>query len=148
MYLIVDNQNEVLAVVEENSYEHAEDMAKNLNGNILSNHDIKSFEEAVRLAAEATEVSEGTYLPCNYGPNRHPRFAVICAPQIGDPVSYAFNGDYYPCGHITKMSDSFYRIQTSTGDVFYRSKDTAGWKMKGGTWWMVAGHHDERNPHF
>lgn len=39
------------------------------------------------------------------------------------------------------------RIQTSTGDVFFRRKDTASWIMKGGTWSLVAGHIDERNPH-
>lgn len=142
MYLVVDKQNKVIDVLED--YDEVADA----KGRVIFSHDIVSFDEATRLANEATEATGAPFLPCDHGSNRHPRYAVISAPRMGDPVSYAFNGDYYPCGHITKMSSSFYRIQTSTGDVFYRSKHTAAWKMKGGTWWMVAGHHDKRNPHF
>lgn len=142
MYLVVDKENHVIDVLED--YDDIDEAT----GRVIHSHDIVSFEEATRLANGATEATGEPFLPCDHGPNRHPQFAVISAPKMGDAVSYGFNGDYYPAGHITKMSSSFYRIQTSTGDVFYRSKHTASWKMKGGTWWMVAGHHNERNPHF
>jgi len=142
MYLITNKKGDVVDVVD---YKDDRDDVK---GTRIFAHDIVSFEEATRLAESATKAMGVPFLPCDHGEWRHPRYAVISAPRMGDPVSYAFNGDYYPAGHITKMSDSFYRLQTSTGDVFYRSKHTAGWKKKGGTWWMVAGHHNERNPHF
>jgi hypothetical protein len=66
---------------------------------------------------------------------------------MGDEVSYAFNGDYTPCGVVVKITKGF-RITTSTGRVFNRSKKSAGWMMVGGTYRLVGGHISERNPSF
>ena len=81
-------------------------------------------------------------------PSQYPRFDVVYAPQVGDKVSYAFNGDSYPDGVVTKVSASLRRIETSTGSVYYRRKSTGTWKKQGGTWWLVHGWHNDRNPHF
>ena len=68
-------------------------------------------------------------------------------PAINDPVSYAFNGDYYPCGVITKISKNFKMITTSEGQKFYRQGDANQWKMHK-TWSLVKGHIERQNPHF
>jgi hypothetical protein len=68
-------------------------------------------------------------------------------PKVGDPVSYGFNGDYYPDGHITAITKKF-QITTSTGNKYRRVKSTSGWKRTGGTWSLVKGHIYEQNPHF
>lgn len=68
-------------------------------------------------------------------------------PQVGDRVSEAFNGDYYPRGFIVKVSPSGKKVTTSTGHVFWRdSKRPARWANGGFS--MVKGHHDKQNPHF
>lgn len=74
---------------------------------------------------------------------------MIAAPRVGAPVSYAFNGDYHPDGEITKVGTGpKARVTTSTGSVYYRWKKTASWIKAGGTWRMVHGHVDRRNPSF
>ena len=88
------------------------------------------------------------YLAVDGGEWISPRYDVVVAPKIGEEVSYAFNGDYYPDGTIVSMSESFKRVVTSTGNVYYRRKLTGTWKMTGGTWGMVHGHINERNPSF
>lgn len=108
--------------------------------------DWKSSDEVQRLASYITAMTGRTHLP-SHTPGTSPSYDVIEAPMVGDPVSYGFNGDYYPCGTIVKITKGW-RVTTSTGKVFNRFKKTAGWRMVGGTWGMVAGHHDERNPHF
>ena len=110
--------------------------------------DVRTAEEAVRLAGEATAVTEEVYLPCDRSSSVSPRYGIIRAPKLGDPVSYSFNGDTTPCGVISKISDSYYRIQTTTGKVFYRRHHTSSWIMQGGTWSMVSGHYRARNPSF
>lgn len=67
-------------------------------------------------------------------------------PKIGDKVSYAFNGDCTPCGEIEKISPTMKKITTTRGQVFYNKKGTASWVMYG-TWSMVKGHYETRNPH-
>jgi hypothetical protein len=69
------------------------------------------------------------------------------APAVGDEVSYAFNGDYYPCGTIKSISASFRLIITTEGQKFYRRRESACWKYNG-VWSMVDGHREELNPHF
>ena len=70
-------------------------------------------------------------------------------PQIGDEVSMGFNGDYYPMGKITKISKTYFRITTENGATFTRVGPFS-WKKGGkrGTFSLVQGVHDERNPHF
>ena len=70
-------------------------------------------------------------------------------PQIGDEVSMAFNGDYYPCGKIARISPTYNRITTDDGTIFTRV-GPACWKRggKSGAFSLIQGHRDERNPHF
>lgn len=109
--------------------------------------DWKSFEEVERLARYVTAMTGKLYLPVDRTSGVSPRFDIVDAPKVGDPVSYSFNGDTYPCGVITKITKGW-KITTSEGKVFNRFKQTSGWRMVGGTWWMVSGHHYEQNPHF
>jgi hypothetical protein len=68
-------------------------------------------------------------------------------PTLNDPVSYAFNGDYYPCGVVTKISKNFKMITTSEGQTFHRQGAANQWKMHK-TWSLVKGHIERQNPHF
>jgi hypothetical protein len=68
-------------------------------------------------------------------------------PALNDPVSYAFNGDYYPCGVVTKISKNFKMITTSEGQTFHRQGAANQWKMHK-TWSLVKGHIERQNPHF
>lgn len=110
-------------------------------------NDWKSFARVQEIAAQLTEATGQRYLATDAGPNVSPRYDVVEAPRVGAPVSKAFNGDYYPEGKITKISASFRRVVTSSGAVFYRRRNSGTW-LEGGTWSMVQGHHDKRNPSF
>jgi hypothetical protein len=68
-------------------------------------------------------------------------------PNINDPVSYAFNGDYRPCGIVAKISKDHKIITTSEGQKFYRQGQNTRWLMHK-TWFLVKGHIDRTNPHF
>lgn len=109
--------------------------------------DWKSYEMVVTLAKYVTAMTGNVFLPIDQGEHRGPRFDVMRAPAVGDEVSYGFNGDYYPDGTITKISKTWI-ITTSTGKTYRRRDQTSGWYQPGGTWRLVAGHVDERNPHF
>lgn len=109
--------------------------------------DWKDFAEVSRLALYLTAMTGKTYLPVDHTESVSPRFDIISAPVIGDKVSRGFNGDYYPSGEITKITKGW-RVTTSTGRRFSRVKDTAAWREVGRGFYMVAGHIDERNPHF
>lgn len=74
-------------------------------------------------------------------------FEVGRLPKVGDEVSYAFNGDYTPCGKIAKISKTLKKITTDTGEVFWRKGNSLVWK-RFNTWTLIQGHHYERNPHF
>lgn len=77
------------------------------------------------------------------------RYVAVPAPKVGDPVSYAFNGDSYPDGEIATISPTLAKIVTTTGTVYNRQKTRPGaWMRKGGTFSMVKGHVNKRNPHF
>jgi len=110
-------------------------------------HTVSDYGTAERIAKRVSELSGEQYIATDNGEWVSPRFDVVRAPQVGDKVSYGFNGDYYPSGEITKISASFRRIVTSEGKVFYRKKLRASW-INCGTWGLVQGHIDERNPHF
>lgn len=113
----------------------------------LSVRDAESFEEACTWAKYMTAMSGTTYLGYDNGDSVSPRYGVIEAPKVGDPVSYTFNGDSYPCGYITRITNGW-RVYTDSGKTFNRWRNGSGWRMVGGTWWMVGGHVSERNPHF
>ena len=143
-YIVIDRNRRVVRI--EDDYDNLQGMSEELN--YLSSWDIQTYDEAIRFANEATEVMGEVYLPIDRTASTAPRYGIARAPKLGQPVSYSFNGDTTPCGEISKISDSFYRIQTTTGKVFYRRHHTNSWIMKGGTWCMVPGHHHERNPSF
>ncbi len=113
----------------------------------MTRHDIKSVEHAAEIAESAQKVTGKTYLPVDSGSGVWPRFDVIEAPAVGDDVSYAFNGDYYPCGQIKSISASFRLITTTEGQKFYRRRESACWKYNG-VWSLVDGHRGELNPSF
>lgn len=115
----------------------------------MTRNDITSYEEAERLAHVANVDLNETFLPVDKGAYVSPRYDVIRAPKIGDPVSYGFNGDYYPCGTIERFGgQNFKVIYTSDGTKFNRRRKTATWVRQGGTFCMVRGHRDELNPSF
>ncbi len=107
----------------------------------------KSLLEAVELAMTCTESFGEQYIGVDEGPNVLPRFGIDKLITVGEIVSYGFNGDYYPCGTVTKISKTFRKIETSDGSVFHRRKNTNGW-FKDGTWCLVVGYYNERNPSF
>lgn len=112
----------------------------------IGRHEIKDFEAATALAASATRLTGETYLPVDQGSGHWPRYDVVKAPKVGDVVSRGFNGDYYPVGTIVKITHNFKRVECNDGTVFWRRKNTGGWRDGG--FWMVQGTRDERNPSF
>ncbi len=104
-------------------------------------------EEAKRFAQSMTDFGNVIYMSYKQDGYSDRPYRVKPAPQIGDFVSYAFNGDYYPDGEIVAISASFRRIKTESGNVYWRNKEAYQWKYEK-TWSMVKGHHDERNPSF
>ena len=109
--------------------------------------DYKSLEEVEGIALYVTAMAGCLYVAVDRGPFVSPRYGVTRCPAIGDKVSYGFNGDYYPDGEIVKITKKL-TVTTSTGNTYRRRKQTAAWMRTGGTWGLVAGHIDERNPHF
>jgi hypothetical protein len=121
-------------------------LTRDSNGWIHS-RDFPSYGSAQAISVYLTAMSGRTYLPTDEGPGCSPRYRIIEAPQVGDEVSKGFNGDYYPVGKITRITPTW-QVTTDQGNKFRRYKNTSGWRAEGGTWWMVNGVHDERNPHF
>ena len=119
--------------------------------------DMKSFEEAEKYAEACTKLTGETYLAFDNGAGTSHRYGIMVPPKVGDDVSYGFNGDYYPCGKVVRITPGW-RIYTSDDTksdasnrkhlMFNRKGKTSGWKMKGGTWGLVKGIVDERNPSF
>jgi len=106
----------------------------------------KTFEEAVQMANAFSTITQ-MMLPVDHGEFRGPRYAIVAAPKVGDLVSRATNGDYYPAGKIVKVSHNYRRVETDDGTVFWRRRKTASW-LENGCWSMVASHINERNPSF
>lgn len=109
--------------------------------------DFTSLEQVKGYALYVTAITGQTHVGVDRGPNVAPQFDVCRIPHLGDKVSKGFNGDYYPEGEVVKVTKNL-TVTTSTGARFRRVKETSGWRKEGGTWWLVNGHHDERNPHF
>jgi hypothetical protein len=115
----------------------------------------QTFEHAQEVAAA---LGEG-YVATDSGPNVSPRYDVIDLPKVGADVSYAFNGDYYPCGKVKSISagPGFRRIVAGPD---FSGKDREFWRRchdglpTGGawiserTWSLVPGHISKTNPEF
>lgn len=113
----------------------------------MTRHDWKTYEAAVDVASKVTATEGELYIAIDNGDNIYPRYDIIKAPAAGDEVSYSFNGDTYPDGKISKISESMRVITTDNGNVYYRRKLTGAWKRHK-TWTLVPGHRFEQNPHF
>lgn len=127
-------------------------------------NDWKTYEQAAEVAAALGPKYQAT----DAGPYVSPRYDVIDLPQVGQEVSYTFNGDYYPCGKIVSISKgpAFRRIvaeedlgwnhnlgrRVTKRHVFHRrcrdGKPTGGAWIMDGTWSMIQGHHNKTNPEF
>lgn len=111
-------------------------------------HDIASYEQAQKMAEQATAVYGETFVAIDNGTSRWPRFDVQALPKVGDKVSYAFNGDYYPDGEVTKITGKDHRIiTTSSGRRYFRNRLTGTW-LQGKMWYLVPGHIQRWNPEF
>jgi hypothetical protein len=116
----------------------------------INRHDIQSFEHAEQIAAQANAlIGAGTALiPVDSGEGCYPRYDVVEAPTIGQKVSRALNGDYYPDGEIVKISGKEHRIvTTSTGRKYYRRRQSSVW-IADKIYAMVHGHISRLNPEF
>lgn len=105
---------------------------------------------AQELAASASKFSGWKFIATDAGEQVWPRYDVIKAPVVGDEVSKAFNGDYYPVGKIIKIGKNYGRIYVTGGEgelVFYRRKLTGAWLLNK-TWGLVPGSITRRNPEF
>ena len=109
--------------------------------------DWKTMQDAEDVVMLLNLHNDEQYLAVDKGPSVSPRYDVVHMPQVGDAVSYGFNGDYYPCGKIASISKTLKKITTTEGKEFYRRRQTGSWVMNG-TWSLVHGTIDERNPHF
>jgi hypothetical protein len=114
---------------------------------VINRNDLPAFRDAQTLAV----LLGNEFLATDAGAHVSPRYDVQRTPKLGEPVSYSFNGDTYPCGHITKISAFPHRRIEATDEtgkvcVFWRLKETGCWKYNR-TWSLVGGHREERNPH-
>lgn len=122
----------------------------------LNRNDIECFEMAGDMAKSASKNLGKVYLAIDSGPNVSPRYDVFEAPKVGDDVSKAFNGDYYPVGKVVKIGKDYKRIYVSDAspsagackapEVFVRRKLSGAFVNKG--WSLVPGVRNERNPSF
>lgn len=129
-------------VVENPDFNHRSIELENRN-------DWKSIQEADAVA----HFLPG-YIATDAGAHVSPRYDVQRLPAVGDLVSYAFNGDSYPCGKITRVSGEaggYRRIEATDENgvkrVFHRRRASGSW-IKDQTWSLVQGHHNKRNPEF
>ena len=119
-----------------------------------SRHDWKTFDRATEVAEQASKATGRNIVPVDNGEWVWPRYDITEVPNVGDDVSYGFNGDYYPCGKIIKISGQNYRRietydeQNGRRKFFWRRRLTGSWVMSGGTWSLVKGIHNDKNPDF
>lgn len=115
-------------------------------GRLLERFDLKSMAAAEDLAAQATkDLAPRVFVAVDWTSSVSPRYDVIEAYKVGDEVGYGFNGDRYPDGTITSISESGKVITTSSGNRYYRRKQTGTWLRTGGTWMLSRGHHSKYN---
>lgn len=123
--------------------------------NLALSHDITedprnrfhNLADAQKCADKQVARTGRPWLVCE-AVNVSPKFSVVPVPAVGDKVSYGFNGDYYPDGEIVRVSKGNLTVTTSGGHRYYRRGNTASWIQAGGTWSLVPGHINERNPSF
>lgn len=134
-------------------YNKAHDFPKNYAA-ICRSHGINTMDDANKLAdlCNADKVNSRTWIATDAGEWVSPRYDVMHIPSIGDDVSYAFNGDYYPCGKVTKITTAPYRKIEATDKngkvcVFWRQRQSGCWKYNK-TWNLIAGVHKKLNPEF
>jgi len=120
---------------------------RDAGNHIVNRNDFNSLTDAEVAAQDATALTGTTYIATDAGGYVSPRFDVKRLPQVGDQVSYSFNGDSYPDGEIKAISPTLKVITTTTGGRYHRRGQTGSW-VKGGTWSLVQGHHNKRNPSF
>ena len=131
---------------------------KRSDGSIIeydeAKNDFKSFAEVENVASVLNNImNDGlVYLAFDNGSGTSRRYGVMIPPKVGDDVSYCFNGDYYPCGKVIRITKGW-RIYTSDdtklqGSMFNRKGQTSNWVMKGGTWSLVKGIVNRSNPSF
>lgn len=120
-------------------------IATDTTGPFESVWDWETLDQVVEIANDLTSSTNVLYIPIQRS-NAYPKFDVIKAPAVGDDVSKGFNGDFYPCGKIVRISKTLKRITTSNGDVFYRRAETGAWIA--GAFTLVSGIIDRQNPHF
>jgi len=109
---------------------------------------LKTFADAEVLAEQVSKEKGYVHLAYDYGTNVSPRYGIVAPPKVGEDISYAFNGDYYPDGQVKSVSANCRVITTTGGHTFYRRLRTPNWKMAGGTWFLVKGHRNDKNPCF
>lgn len=112
-----------------------------------SQHDWTSLEQVQALALYVTAMTGEAHVGTDAGDHVSPRYNICRLPQIGDRVSYGFNGDFYPDGEIVKISKNL-QVTTSSGRRYRRQGNSARWLVVGGTWALVAGHVSALNPSF
>jgi hypothetical protein len=102
---------------------------------------ITKFDEIKRLAEAATKFAGRTYVPVDHGNCRSPRYDVVRAPAVGDPVSYHNGVDTYPDGYVAHVTAETLRVvKTTTGRTYYRTLDGGSWLNAGGRRLLVDGH--------
>lgn len=110
----------------------------------IGGRDLTDWDAAQALASAAGPA----YMAVDSGPSISPRYSIIRTPKIGDAVSYAYNGDSYPCGHIVAITGSC-RVITTTdagkSTKFYRRGQSGVWLKAGGTFCLVDGHDTSTN---
>lgn len=111
----------------------------------LCHYDFSTFDD-VELVAKKFSTESDTYLAVDRGDHCYPRYDVIRAPKVGEPISRAINGDYYPDGFIARITDGFKTVISTQGTRYRRTK-TGGW-VANRYFAMVYGHRSELNPHF
>lgn len=102
--------------------------------------------EANEYAEKTTKETGELYIMTHVPSYVCKKWQVTRAPHVGDFVSYSFNGDSYPDSEIVKVSKSLKVVTTKSGKKYYRFRDSSSWRNNG-TWWLVQGFHEERNPH-
>jgi len=154
MLYVLFNQGQVVATTTESPWIGRPEM-REIPGvtydSAKTDPDYNSFAEVEDIANQLAALDGQSWIAYDNGSHTSHRYGVMTIPKIGDDVSYGFNGDYYPCGKITRITPSL-RI-TATDErgnkkVFNRKRTTSSWVMVGGTWSLVKGIHDERNPSF
>ena len=67
-------------------------------------------------------------------------------PQIGEFVSYTFNGDTYPDSKVKKITPT--GIVVTESGKRYRPDSNGNHKMENSCWYLVLGNHYSQNPSF